>query len=190
MSGGWCVWITGLPGSGKSVTAHALAERLKEFGIKAQILSSDMLRKVITPNPRYTEEERDIVYGAIVFIAELLTKNGVNVVIDATANRRRYRDEARKRIPNFIEAYLKCPLKICIERESKRKSDPHHAPKDIYKKAMTGESRTVPGIGVPYEEPLNPEVMVDSNRLNPDECAERIVKVIIKRFYPEYKNRT
>ncbi|MFQ6095969.1 MAG: adenylyl-sulfate kinase [Candidatus Bathyarchaeia archaeon] len=175
---GWCIWVTGLPGSGKSTVSHALLERLEEQGIHAQILSSDMLRKVVTPNPRYTEEERDIVYGAIVFVAKLLTGNGVNVIIDATANRRRYRDKARKEIAKFMEAYLRCPLDVCIRRESERKGDIFHAPKGIYKKALTGESATVPGIGVPYEEPKSPEVVIDSDKLTPEECAERILETM------------
>ncbi len=180
-SSGWCVWITGLPGSGKSTISHLLQRRLKDKNIDAQIVSSDMLRKVITPNPRYTDEEREIVYGAIVFIAKLLTENGVNVIIDATANRRRYRDRARREISKFIEAYVKCPLNICIQRESKRKRL-YHAPKGVYEKALTGKSGTVPGIGVPYEEPENPEVTVDSERLNPEECAERILEAILSRY--------
>jgi len=69
---------------------------VRENKIHAQIVSSDILRKVITPNPTYTEDERDIAYGAIVFVTKLSTENGVDVIIDATGNRRKYRDNARK----------------------------------------------------------------------------------------------
>lgn len=179
---GWCVWITGLPGSGKSATAQALLEKLGERGVHAQVVSSDMLREVVTPKPTYSEEERDMVYGAIVFVAKLLTKNSVSVIIDATGNRRRYRNHARREIPRFIEAYLRCPLEVCIQRETGRK-EYAYAPKDIYKKAFTGESATVPGMGAPYEEPLQPEVTVDSEKLDPSECAQRILEVLMKRFY-------
>jgi len=141
-----------------------------------------MLREVVTPNPRYTEEERDIVYGTIVFVAKLLTENGVNVVVDATANRRRYRDKARMEIPLFMEAYIRCPLEVCIERESKRRRGSYCAPEAVYKKALTGESKTVPGIGVPYEEPLGPEVIVDSDKMSPEECAKEIWEMIVGRF--------
>ena len=132
----------------------------------------------MTPAPKYTEEERNIVYGAIVFVAKLLTKNGVNVIIDATANRRRYRDHARKEIPKFMEAYVRCPLEVCIQREERRGEGALYAPRDIYKKAFTGESATVPGIGVPYEEPLDPEVAVDSDKLDPGQCAQKIVEAL------------
>ena len=178
---GWCVWITGLPGSGKSSIAWALLNALKKLGIHAQIVSSDMLRRVITPAPKYTEEERDIVYGAIVFVARLLTENGVNVIIDATGNRRKYREHARKEIPRFMEAYVRCPLTVCIQREAKRRKR-YHAPKDIYRKAFTGESTTVPGIGVPYEEPIQPEIIVDSEKLDPNQCAQKILEALTKRF--------
>jgi adenylylsulfate kinase len=156
-----------------------LLDKLKKRGVNAQIVSSDMLRKVVTPNPKYTEEERDMVYGAIVFVAELLASSGVNIIIDATGNLRKYRDQARKQIPRFVEAYVRCPLEICIERESRR-GGTFHAPKDIYKKAFTGMSATVPGMGAPYDEPLNPEVVVDSDKLNPSQCAQKILDALME----------
>lgn len=171
-----------MPGSGKSTIAHLLAEKLKSLGIHVYVLSSDSLRKVVTPNPKYTEEERDIVYNTLVYIARILTGNGVNVIIDATGNRRKYRDRARREIPKFIEAYIRCPLEVCIERESKRGADVYGAPTSIYAKAFAGESKTVPGLGAPYEEPLNPEVTVDSDKLNPDECTEKILRAIMEKF--------
>jgi adenylylsulfate kinase len=178
---GWCVWITGLPGSGKSTIAQVLLEKLKKRGAPAQILSSDMLRRVITPKPTYTQGERDVVYAAVVFVAKLLTQNGVNVVIDATGNRRNHRDHARKELPQFLEAYVRCPLEICIKRESGRERL-FHAPQEVYAKAFTGESSTVPGVGVPYETPLHPEVTVDSSKLDPAECAQRILETMAEVF--------
>jgi adenylylsulfate kinase len=178
--GGWCVWITGLPGSGKSLIARVLLEKLESRQIHAQIVSSDMLRRVITPVPKYTEEERDMVYIAILLVAKLLTQNGVNVIIDATANRRRYRDRARKAVSRFIEAYIQCPLEVCVKREGERKAGAFYAPRDIYAKAFTGKSKTVPGIGVSYEEPLHPEVIANSDKLDPSQCAQKILEVIIR----------
>jgi len=74
---GWCVWVTGLPGSGKSVDSEALPAFLSKKGIPVQLLSSDALHKVLTPNPSYSLEERDTVYATLVYIAQLLTENCV-----------------------------------------------------------------------------------------------------------------
>ncbi|NWF87323.1 adenylyl-sulfate kinase [Candidatus Bathyarchaeota archaeon] len=177
---GWCVWITGLPGSGKSVVSEALLRLLNKKGINAQLLASDALRRVLTPQPTYTLKERDIVYDTLVYIAKLLTQNHVNVVIDATGNLRRYRDNARKQIPDFIEAYLRCPLEVCMERESKRRKT-YQAPKQIYANAKKRKKSTVPGIGQPYELPLNPEITIDTTKLTPEQAAQKILSLILKR---------
>ena len=134
---GWCVWVTGLPGSGKSVVSEALLRLLDQEGIHAQLLSVDALRKVLTPKPSYSLEERDTVYATLVYFAELLTENGVNVVIDATGNLRRFRDDARKRIPKFIEVYLECPMEACMDREARR-GKTHLAPRKIYSRGPEG----------------------------------------------------
>ncbi|MEM2911143.1 MAG: adenylyl-sulfate kinase [Candidatus Bathyarchaeia archaeon] len=182
MHQGWCVWITGLPGSGKSVVSEALIKLLEQKGISVQLLSSDALRKVLTPKPTYTLEEREMVYSTLVYIAELLTRNGVNVVIDATGNLRRYRENARRQIPKFIEAYLECPLEVCMERESKRR-ETHHAPKQIYAKAMEGKAPTVPGVGQPYEPPTSPEITIDTTKCTPEQAAEKILETLTKKWY-------
>lgn len=181
MEKGWCVWITGLPGSGKSTVAELLMKKMRSLGIHAQTVSIDMIRKYATPQPAYTAEERVAVYGALVFTAKMLTENGVNVVIDATGNRRRFRAQARKAIPRFIEAYLECPLEVCMRREAERK-DTHLAPSGIYVRAKEGRSSTVPGIGVPYENPISPEVKIDSSKLSAEEAAQRILMTLKKHF--------
>jgi adenylylsulfate kinase len=171
-----------LPGSGKSVVSEALIRLLEQRGIGVQLLSSDALRKVLTPRPTYMLEERDIVYATLVYIAQLLTRNGVNVVIDATGNLRRYRENARRLIPKFIEAYLECPLEVCMERESKR-METRHAPKMIYAKALEGKAPTVPGIGQPYEPPKNPEITIDTVRHTPEQAAQKILETIIQKWH-------
>lgn len=178
---GWCIWVTGLPGSGKSVISEALLKLLDENGIAAQLLSSDALRKVLTPNPCYSLEERDIVYATLVYIAKLLTQNGVNVVIDATGNLRRYRENARRQIPLFFEVYLECPLEICAERESKR-GKTYFAPKQIYAKALEGKAPTVPGVGQPYEPPLKPEIVINTVESTPEKAAQKILQELWKRI--------
>jgi adenylylsulfate kinase len=177
---GWCVWVTGLPGSGKSVVSEALFRLLEKEVTPVQLLSSDSLRKVLTPKPTYSLEERDVVYATLVYVAKLLTQNGVNVVIDATGNLRRYRDEARRQISQFTEAYLECPMEICVRREAKRE-ETYHAPRYIYSRAKSVKSATVPGVGQPYEQPLHPEVTIRTTECTPEECAKRILQKVLER---------
>ncbi len=176
---GWCVWITGLPGSGKSTVAKVLLEVLGKKGFEAQLLSSDALRRVLTPDPSYSLEERNVVYETLVYIAELLTRNGVNVVVDATGNLQRYRDNARQKISTFIEVYLKCPLEVCRQREAER-TERYHAPKQIYTRAQRGEAPTVPGIGQPYEVPSDPEVTLDARKCSPADCAQKVLERVLR----------
>ncbi len=173
MAEGWCVWVTGLPGSGKSVISEALVKFLEVKGMHAQLLSSDALRKVMTPKPSYSLDERDSVYDTLIHIAELLTRNGVNTVIDATGNLRPYRESARERIPCFIEVYLECTLEVCMEREAKRGRS-YHAPRGIYAGAKEGRAPTVPGVGQPYEEPIHPDVRIDTTKTTPEAAAAKI----------------
>ena len=114
----WVMWLTGLPGCGKTTIAKKVRSRLQEKGIAVKILQLDEIRRAITPVPRYTEEERDIVYASLAYMGYLLAEAGANVIIDATANRRRYRDLARRLIPNFAEVFIRDPLSVCMGREA------------------------------------------------------------------------
>lgn len=181
----FAVWFTGLPGSGKTAIASRTANLLRKRGIYIRILQLDEIRRVLTPIPKYTDDERDIVYASLAYMAKLLTENGINVFIDATANKRRYRDAARQLIPEFAEVYIRCPLSVCMEREARRHAV--FSPKDIYKKSVqTGAN--VPGVNVPYEEPLNPLAIIDSDIIRPDEAARKVTDVIIQTFVDNHGN--
>jgi len=175
----WAIWLTGLPGSGKTVIARKVKQLLEESAVKVRILQLDEIRKVITPTPTYSEAERDIVYSSLAYMAKLLTQVGTNVIIDATGNRLRYRELARRLIPNFAEVYLQCPLEVCIHRESKRQNQ--FSPRDIYTKSNK-EDATVPGVNVPYEEPKAPEIIVDAVQLGINQAAQKIVKEMEELF--------
>ena len=178
----WTVWVTGLPGSGKSTIARRLHAKLNSRGVASYVLSTDELRKVITPSPSYSEDERERVYATVVYIAKMLNENGVNVILDATGNLRKYRDLARRELQKIAIVYARCPLEVCIMRERKRRQS-YGAPSDIYQKGLNGRSTTVPGLNVPYEEPLDAEVVVDSNVFGASECADKIIGALWNRFF-------
>jgi adenylylsulfate kinase len=167
----WVVWITGLPGSGKSTVSEALKEKVPE----AEIIGMDELRKIVTPEPVYSDFERECVYRALVYSAKALNKLGHNVIIDATGNRRTWRELARAQIPVFLEVYLKCPLEICMQREISR-IDRHAAPEGIYEKGKKGWP--VPGVNIAYEAPEKPELIIDTDINSPEDAVKMIVEMI------------
>jgi len=171
----FAVWLTGLPSSGKSTIARELAALLEARGVPSRILESDVVRSRITPNATYGTAERDIFYAALGYMAFLLTEHGVPVIVDATANRRSYRDQARAAIPLFLEVHVECPLAVCRSRD----------PKLIYRRGAEGKAPNVPGLSAPYEVPLRPELTVNGELDSPAESARRIVEVLdAKGFLP------
>lgn len=170
---GFAVWITGLPASGKSTLAAALSRALEALGVEAAVLESDALRKVFTPNPRYDDEERDVFYASMAHVGRILTRHGVPVIFDATANRRVFRDRARKAIPKFLEVHVACPLAVCVSRD----------PKGIYRRGSRGEAARVPGLQAEYEPPLHPDVEVHGDREQPEEAARRVVNALREKGY-------
>jgi adenylylsulfate kinase len=167
----FAIWLTGLPASGKSTVARALAAELSGRSVRAAVLESDVLRPVFTPRPTYSDEERDAFYGALAFVGKLLVEHGVPVIFDATANRRRYRDHARATIARFVEVFVDCPVETCAARD----------PKGLYLKARAGGAATLPGAGADYEPPLRPDVVVLGDRDDPSAAARRIVAALVER---------
>ena len=169
-SSGFALWITGMPASGKSSVARELVQQLKERKAPVVILESDRMRTILTPNATYGEEERDRFYETLVLFGDLIVKSGVNVIFDATANRRAYRQRARALIPRFVEVYIQCPLDVCMGRD----------PKGIYRSAQKGEKTTVPGLQSPYEPPVNAEVLLDCR--NPPEAGVALILDKLKQL--------
>jgi adenylylsulfate kinase len=171
VAAGFGVWITGLPASGKSTLARALARELEAAGLETEVLDSDALRRVLTPHPTYGDEERDAFYGAMAHIGELLARHGVAVIFAATANRRIHRKRARDRIGRFIEVFADCPLETCMSRD----------PRGIYRQASAGGTTTLPGVQRTYEPPERPDVVVRTDREAPQAGARRVMEVIRTR---------
>ncbi|HEV8309603.1 MAG TPA: adenylyl-sulfate kinase [Methylomirabilota bacterium] len=155
----WAIWITGLPGSGKTTLARSAAAALEARGIPVKVLELDEIREVITPEPAYTDAEGDIVHRALVYMARLLTEAGVPVIIDATAHRRAWRELARELIPVFAEVQLRCPAEVCHEREQTRPRG--RAPVSIYGHSLP-RGTAGPAVDVPYEISLAPELRLDT----------------------------
>lgn len=165
------IWLTGLPASGKSTIAAALKPKLEEIG-SVEVFESDAVRRILTPHPTYSDVERDLLYRSLAFMGAKLVSHGVMVIFDATANRRAYRDFARSLIPKFIEVWVECPLELAIQRDYK----------GTYQRGQRGESSTVPGLQEPYEAPLNPEVRIDTTKMNASEAAEIVMKFVQDRI--------
>ena len=172
----FAVWLTGIPSSGKSTLARRLAKKLKLMNLRVEILESDSLRKLLTPNPKYTEEERDYFYRSMTVIGKYLVENGICVIFDATAYKRKYRKYARKLIKNFIEVYVYSTVEACVERDVK----------GLYKKALEGEITTLPGLQIPYEEPINPDVIVETHKETVEESLKKILDKITMKFFYAY----
>lgn len=166
---GFAVWITGLPASGKSTVAVALAAELRVRGLDLEVLESDALRKIFTPHPRYDDAEREVFYEQVAYLGALLVRHGIVVIFDATANRRAYRDKARKQISRFLEVYVDTPLEVCMERD----------PKSIYRHADRQQGSLVPGLQTAYEPPLDPGIVIRGDREMPPNSAQRIVDKLV-----------
>jgi adenylylsulfate kinase len=168
----FALWITGLPASGKSTIVSVLKPRLEGLGLTVEVLESDEVRRVLTPTPTYSEEERDLFYRALAFFGQKLVAHGVTVVFDATASRRAYRDFAKSMISRFAEVFVECPLAICMERDRK----------GTYRKGQLGESLTVPGLQSPYEAPINPDLRIDTTSTPSGDAARQICDLVKAKF--------
>ena len=166
------IWITGLPASGKSTIVKALRPGLEALGLPVEVLESDEVRRLLTPQPTYSPQERDLFYRALAVIGQRLVEHGVTVVFDATASKQAYRTLARNMIPRFVEVAVECPLEVCIQRDRK----------GTYQKGLRGESATVPGLQTPYESPANPDLRIDTTKVSAEEAAEQISGMIRERL--------
>ncbi len=171
---GFVVWFTGLPGSGKTTIASKVAEVLRSEGYRVELLDGDWVRKTINPDAGFTFEERRRHLLRVAWIARLLARNGVIVLCSFVSPYRSVRREIRNIIEEevpFIEVYVKCSLQECIRRD----------PKGLYKKALAGEIKNFTGISDPYEEPENPEVVVDTEHFDAKTNARTVLRYLVEK---------
>lgn len=179
MDKGFVCWLTGLPGSGKTCIAENLAEKLRRQGHKVEVLDGDWVRKTINIGAGFTPEERHKHLLRVAWIARLLARNGVIVLCSFVSPYRSVRAEIRKIIEEevpFLEVFVKCSLKEAIRRD----------PKGLYKRALKGEIKNMTGIDDPYEEPINPEITLDTEKTGLEEC----VKTVLSKLQNTYLEKT
>jgi len=162
---GLTVWLTGLSSAGKTTISHALREELLSRGHKVEWLDGDVVRRYPSKGLGYSKEDRDENIRRIGFVAELLTRNGVIVLVSAISPYRAVRDEMRARIGNFLEVYVDAPLTVCQQRDIN----------GIYRRARAGEIHHVTGLDDPYEPPLQPDLVCHTDREPLSESVQRVL---------------
>jgi adenylylsulfate kinase len=170
---GFTLWFTGLPCSGKSAIADRLAELLKERGLRVERLDGDIVRQSLTRDLGFSRKDRDENIRRVTFVAKLLSRNGVAVLTSFISPYREIRNEARREIENFIEVYVKCPVEVCMKRDVK----------GMYKKALRGEIKEFTGVSDPYEEPHQPEILIESDTETLEESVQQVLKELKRLGY-------
>jgi adenylyl-sulfate kinase len=171
--GGFTVWFTGLSGSGKSTLAEMLVDVLEERGHRYELLDGDVVRTHLSKGLGFSKEDRDTNILRIGWVAERLTYHGAAVVCSAISPYREVRDRVRASIPAFVEVFVSCPVEICAQRDVK----------GLYEKAFRGEITGFTGVDDPYEPPEHAEVVVETDRLSPEESLDRIVSKLEELGY-------
>lgn len=166
MGNGFCVWFTGLSASGKTTLANMLKDALVERGLRVEVLDGDTIRRNLSKGLGFSREDRDTNLKRIAFVANLLARNGVAVIVATISPYQSIRDEIRESIDGYVEVYLNCPVEVCIERD----------PKGLYKKALSGEIANFTGISDPYEPPFNPDIIVPTHEGDPRDSLVRLLR--------------
>ncbi len=167
------IWLTGIPGSGKTTLAIDLEKYYQKNGLPVEILDGDEIRKTLSKDLGFSPEDRKEHNRRVIFVAQILSKNGVTTIIPLISPYRETRDFARKEIPNFVEVWVKTSVDECIKRD----------PKGLYKKALAGEIKNLTGLQAPYEEPQNAELILDTEKQNVEESVEIITSTLKKLGY-------
>ncbi len=170
---GFVLWFTGLPCSGKTTVADKVAEKLKQVGLKVERLDGDIVRKSLTRDLGFSKEDRDKNIERVTFVAKLLSRNGVAVLPAFVSPYIGARDNARLETTNFIEVYVKCSIEACEKRDVK----------GMYQKARQGIIKDFTGVDDPYEEPPNPEIILESDKETVDESVKKVLRYLKKHGF-------
>ena len=173
MSKGVTVWFTGLPCSGKTTIADRLGEVLKENGLKVERLDGDIVRKGLTADLGFSKEDRAKNIERVTFVAKLLTRNEVKVLATFVSPYIDRRQKTREDIGEFMMVYVRIPVEECIKRDVK----------GMYKKALAGEIKGFTGIDDTYEAPVDPELIVDTDKETVEESVQKVLAEMDKRGY-------
>jgi adenylylsulfate kinase len=170
---GFTIWFTGLSGAGKTTISRLVETDLFRRGLPVEVLDGDIVRQHLSQGLGFTKADRDTNIMRIAFVSKLLTRNGVVTLVSVISPYREARELARKEIGRFVEVYVKCPLQTCIARDVK----------GLYRKALEGTIPAFTGISDPYEEPINPEIVLHTDRQTPEESATRVLQRLTELRY-------
>jgi adenylylsulfate kinase len=171
---GFTLWFTGLSGAGKTTIADIVEHELREKFGKIEVLDGDIVRTNLSKGLTFSREDRNVNVLRIGFVANLLTRNGVGVIVSAISPYKEARDEVRRNIgEGFLEVFVDAPLEVCAERDVK----------GLYKKAFAGEIKEFTGVSDPYESPVAPELHIRTDEEEPHESARRVVEKLEKLGY-------
>jgi 3',5'-nucleoside bisphosphate phosphatase len=170
---GLCVWLTGLSGSGKSTVGRLAAGQLRDLGHRVEVLDGDDLRQNLSADLGFSREDRNKNVHRIAWVSDLLSRNGVIAFVAAVSPFREPRDDARARMgKRFVEVYVRATVEECERRDVK----------GLYQRARSGEIAAFTGVSDPYEEPLSPDLVIDSEQETAEESAAKLVAVVEKRL--------
>jgi len=168
MSEGFTLWFTGLSGAGKSTLANLAAGELRARGHRVEILDGDEVRTNLSKGLGFSKEDRDTNIRRIGYVCNLLARNGVIAISAAISPYRDIRDEVRRNHQRFFEVYMKCSIEKLTERDVK----------GLYRKALAGEIKNFTGVSDPYEQPLKPELVIDSGVERVAESLQRLLETL------------
>ena len=160
------MWFTGLSGAGKTTVGEIVEKELKERGLRVEVLDGDIVRTNLSKGLGFSREDRNINVLRIGFVANLLTRNGVAVIVSAISPYKEARDQVRRRIIDFVEVFVDVPLEVAAKRDVK----------GLYKKAFAGEIEQFTGVSDPYEPPAAPDLILKTDEETPEESARKVIE--------------